>query len=64
MLESANRIQAYSENLSYDQFTDDQKTLEAVIRNFEILGEAATRVLPDFQLENPQIPWRRLRIQE
>jgi len=61
MLESAYRILTYTKDLNYDQFTDDQKTLDAVVRNFEILGEASTRILPDFQIENPQIPWKRLR---
>lgn len=56
MLESANRIQSYIENLDYEEFINDQKTLDAVVRNFEILGEASTRILPDFQIENPQIP--------
>lgn len=61
MLESAHRINAYTENLDYEEFIYDQKTLDAVVRNFEIIGEAATRVLPDFQLENPQIPWKQLK---
>jgi len=61
MLESAYRIQSYTEKLNYEEFIEDQKTLDAVVRNFEILGEASTRILPDFQVENPQIPWKRLK---
>jgi uncharacterized protein with HEPN domain len=61
MLESAYRIRSYTERLDYEAFIDEQKTLDAVVRNFEILGEASTRILADFQLENPQIPWQRLR---
>jgi len=61
MLESALRISKYTEGLKFDEFADDQKTLDAVVRNFEILGEAATRVLPDFQILNPQIPWKLLK---
>lgn len=53
MLESAQRIKTYTEELDFDGFSSDQKTLDAVIRNFEVLGEASTRVLPDFKIENP-----------
>lgn len=56
MLESASRIMTYTDGLNYDEFINDQKTLDAVVWNFEILGEASNRVLPDFQIENPQIP--------
>lgn len=61
MLESAQRIKSYTEDLDFDGFNSDQKTLDAVIRNFEVLGEASARVLPDFKIENPQIPWNRLK---
>lgn len=61
MLESAYRVQSYTENIVYKEFINDQKTLDAVVRNFEVLGEASNRILPEFQFENPQIPWKRLR---
>lgn len=40
ILESAEKIIAYTQNLSYDDFTGDNKTIDAVVRNFEIIGEA------------------------
>jgi len=46
ILTSANKILTYTKDLSFDQFITDDKTLDAVIRNFEIIGEAANR-LPD-----------------
>lgn len=61
MLDAASRIQSYTNGLNFDQFLEDQKTIDAVIRNFEILGEASTRVDPDFQSATPQIPWKQLR---
>lgn len=61
MLEAASRIQSYTSGLTFEKFLDDQKTIDAVVRNFEILGEAATRVNPDFQAINQQIPWKQLR---
>ena len=61
MMESSNKILIYTEGFDLDKFLSDDKTADAVVRNFEIIGEAANRVDPDFKLENPQIDWRKLR---
>jgi uncharacterized protein with HEPN domain len=61
MLDSAIKIQDYTKDYSFEQFIDDDKTIDAVVRNFGIIGEAATRVHPDFQIENSQIPWKKLK---
>ena len=61
MLDAAYRIQTYTEGLDFEEFVNDQKTLDAVVRNFEIIGEASTRINPDFQIEHPEIPWKHLR---
>ncbi len=42
-----------------EAFLADPKTQDAVIRNFEVIGEAAKR-LPEFIVLYPQIPWRRM----
>jgi uncharacterized protein with HEPN domain len=39
ILESARKILAYTAGFSLEQFLEDDKTLDAVIRNFEIIGE-------------------------
>ncbi|WP_339607491.1 DUF86 domain-containing protein [uncultured Roseivirga sp.] len=61
MLESAVKIIKYTEGLSFDQFEADDKTVDAVIRNFEIIGEAANRIESDFKILNPQIEWTKMR---
>jgi len=43
MLQSAQKIKRYTNNLDYDSFLMDEKTIDAVVRNFEIIGEAANR---------------------
>ena len=58
--ESASRILTYTSDMTFDQFTSDQKTIDAVIRNFEIIGEAANRIANDFKEKFSDIPWRRL----
>lgn len=61
MLQSALKIKRYTKDIDYDSFLADDKTIDAVVRNFEIIGEAANRIDPDFQNQNPEIEWKRIR---
>lgn len=61
MLESSIKILTYTKGFDHDQFLADEKTADAVVRNFEIIGEAANRIDPDFKLDNSQIDWKQLR---
>jgi uncharacterized protein with HEPN domain len=61
MLQSANKIKRYTENINFESFISDDKTIDAVVRNFEIIGEAANRIDPDFRDSNPEIEWKRIR---
>ena len=46
--------------MSFDDFMQDEKTIDAVVRNFEIIGEASKRIPDDFKTEHPEIEWRRI----
>ena len=61
MLQSAQKIKQYTEGFDYNEFLMDNKTIDAVVRNFEIIGEAANRIDPDFRDQNPAIEWKRIR---
>jgi uncharacterized protein with HEPN domain len=61
IIESAFKILDYTANLSYDEFIKDGKTIDAVIRNFEIIGEAANRLPDNFKDEHAMIDWQRIR---
>ncbi len=61
MLQAASKIKRYTKELDYDSFLSEDKTIDAVIRNFEIIGEAANRIDPDFRELNSEIEWKRLR---
>ena len=60
MLEAAGKIASYTSGMSFENFIADDKTVDAVVRNFEIIGEAANRVPDDFKLNHPEIEWRRM----
>ena len=60
ILEAINKIRDYTAGLDYAIFTKDAKTQDAVVRNLEIIGEAAGR-LPDSVLaEAPETEWRKI----
>ncbi len=61
MLESAIKITKYTHRLDIDSFLKDDKTIDAVVRNFEIIGEAANRIDHDFRVTYPEIEWNRIR---
>jgi uncharacterized protein with HEPN domain len=61
IIESGEKILLYTEGLSFEQFVSDSKTIDAVIRNFEIIGEASNRLSDAFKAANDQIDWHRVR---
>jgi len=61
ILDATKKILTYTAGMSFDDFTGDEKTIDAVVRNFEIIGEAANRVPEDFKSTHPEIEWRRIR---
>jgi uncharacterized protein with HEPN domain len=60
IIEAGTKIISYTENLSFDEFVGDDKTIDAVIRNFEIIGEAANRLPINFKILHPEIEWHRI----
>lgn len=58
--EAVLRINAYTGNLSYEQFLQDKKTQDAVVRNLEIIGEAAKNISEELKDKLPRIPWKNL----
>lgn len=60
MLAACREIRAYLGRSTLDDFLADSRTLRAVERCFEILGEAARAVSEEFRSAHPEIPWRKL----
>jgi uncharacterized protein with HEPN domain len=58
MREAIVRIQTYTSAFTYAQFLADHKTQDAVIRNIEILGEAAKHVPATLTRTYPEIEWK------
>ena len=61
ILDSVHKILTYTRDLSFDEFVVNSMVIDAVIRNFEIIGEAANRLPEEFKEKHPSIDWHRLR---
>lgn len=60
MLEAIAKARQFVEGMSFDQFSQDDKTIYAVIRALEIIGEAAKRIPDEVKAQRADIPWREI----
>ena len=60
ILEASQKILSYTSGMTFDDFRKDDKTIDAVVRNFEIVGEAANRIPEKVKTDYKNIEWRRL----
>lgn len=58
MLQSIERIEDYVRDMAWEDFLDDRKTQDAVVRNLEILGEAANALPGEICQKCPDVDWR------
>jgi uncharacterized protein with HEPN domain len=59
ILEAIDRINLYVAE-GRDAFLSDRKTQDAVVRNLEVIGEAAKNVTAATQAAHPEVPWRQI----
>ena len=55
------KIERYTVDMTLADFQADERTVDAVLRNFEVIGEAARNVPEDVTNANPNIPWAKMR---
>ena len=57
---SISEIQEFSAGMTFEEFSYDRKTIHAVVRCFEIIGEAAKNLPGELKSKYPGIPWREI----
>ena len=60
ILAAIKRIEEFVGSMSFDEFEADDKTVSAVIRKLEIIGEATKGVPSEIRNNNRQIPWKEM----
>ena len=58
ILEACQKILSYTSGMSFEEFTTNNLIIDAVARNFEIIGEATGRLPEDFRSAHPEIEWQ------
>lgn len=60
ILQATERIEKYTKGLGYKRFEKNEKTQDAIIRNLEIVGEAARNLSPEFKKQHSDIEWQKI----
>jgi len=60
ILESCRKIRQFTEGMSFQEFERDVKTQDAVIRNFEVIGEAAKRLPEEIRCLYHDMEWAKI----
>ena len=61
ILAAIEKIHQYTEDMDLEAFRGDPKTIDAVVRNLEIIGEAARHLPDEIVGKHSEIPWREMR---
>ena len=61
MLDAFREAMAFAKGRTVDDLRTDRMLLLALVKEIEILGEAATQISEDFRLSRPEIPWAEIR---
>jgi uncharacterized protein with HEPN domain len=58
--EAVEKIERYVSGMNQDAFVKDEKTVDSVVRNLEIIGEAANRLPQTFKTQFPDMEWPKI----
>lgn len=57
---SISKINEYVKNMNFDDFANDHKTIDAIIRNLEIVGEAVKNLPKEIKTKHKDVPWNEI----
>ncbi len=61
LIDACERIIRYTAEMTFGDFTEDSRTIDAVLRNIIVIGEVVNRLPTALIEENPGIPWHSMR---
>lgn len=60
ILECCANVRDYTAEMDFEMFSTDKKTIDAVVRNLEIIGEAVKNLPDDIRRSKPDIEWKKI----
>ncbi|WP_337873522.1 DUF86 domain-containing protein [Ignavibacterium sp.] len=61
IIESINKIEEYSRNVTFEEFSKSSMVIDAIVRNIEIIGEASKNIPEEIQAKFSDIPWQKIK---
>jgi len=61
IIEAIDKIERYTSGIDFDEWQQDEKTVDAVIRNIEVIGEASSHLPIEIQEQYKDVPWRMMK---
>ncbi len=58
ILTSLQEIEEFTKEMDFESFAKDKKTVNAVIRSLEVMGEAVKKIPKEIRDKYPEIPWK------
>jgi len=60
MLDRIDKVRRYLDGYDYEMFLNDEVMIDAIVRNIEVIGEAANNLAREFRSRSPQVEWRKI----
>jgi uncharacterized protein with HEPN domain len=60
IIDAVNDIEGFVGDMSFEEFTKDRKTLNAVVRSIEIIGEASKSIPDTLKAKHKELPWKQM----
>lgn len=60
ILQAIGKIETYTQNMSWEDFQENEMAIDAVIRNLEVIGEAVKNIPTEIKKNRPEIEWRKI----
>ena len=60
ILDSIDEIGDFIRGMSFEEFAGDKKTINAVLRSIEVMGEASRKIPEEIRSLHPHVPWRKM----
>ena len=61
ILEAGDKIIRFTSGYTFEHYRNDEKTIDAVIRNFQVIGEASRHISVQMMEQNPAVEWSKMR---
>lgn len=60
IIDSIRDIESFIKGMKFDEFKRDRKTINAVVRSIEVIGEASKKIPATIKANHPGVPWKKM----